>query len=895
MVKLRGWAKQLRTLVRKDAVESDLEEEMSFHIEMETRMNMESGMSGDEARRAAVLSFGGKERFKEEVRDARWVGVLEDLWTDLRYAGRSLRRKPGFTFAAIVTLALGIGGTTVIFSVVDSIFMRYPAGIEDGSGVVQLLVVRDEGNIQTPSGGPGSYPDYEALLSRKGVFSDVAAFVSSREMDLGRGAEAERVRTSLVTHSFFPLLGVGADRGRLFLAEEDRTAGTHPVAVISSGFWRRWFGEDPDVLGRTLLLNGEIVTIVGVADPAFRGLDADPVDVWVPLAMAPRLGAVFGGDEWKTHRGMTAVSFIGRLAPRVTHERAAAEASAALRNDAQQAEELDQTPEVIAASLIPGRGPNRSMAANLSLWLALVAGMVLVIASANVANLLLARSTARVRELAVRSSLGAGRGRLMRQHLTESLLLAVMGGLAGLLVAFLGGALVRQFPVPPAAGDLNGRVLGFTLGISIVTGLLFGVLPAVRASRVDPSEGLKDSRSASNLGRGRLRRGLIVLQVAMSLVLLVGAGLFVRSLQQVYAIDPGVDLDELMVVSMALERAGVPESERPELYRLAAERVRAVPGVSRTAVVHFTPFSGASMGVPARVGGRDTADVPNFANINLAGIGYFEVAGIRILAGREFGPEDAASQEPVAVVNESLAREIAPSGTAVGSCVAFSAQVREGGCTRIIGVAENTRSRFLDESVGPVVYRSWDRRPGMIPWGGPALVVRVARGAPASAEDVRAAVQGLRPDMPYVSVRPLPELVRDELLPYRLSATLFSLFAALALVLAAVGVYGVLAYFVTERTSEIGIRRSLGAPRLAVLRLVVRQGMGPVVIGVVIGLGVAYAGSTLLASLLFGVEARDPLTFASVAVFLLIVSVAATLLPARRATRVDPVVALRHN
>lgn len=894
MSMLRGWAKQIRTLVRKESVEGDLEEEMAFHLEMETLKNLEAGMTPEEARRAARLSFGGIERFKEEVRDARWVRLLEDLGADLRYASRSLLRRPGFTAAAVVTLALGIGGTTTIFGVVDAIFMRYPSGVDRGSEVVQMLVVRDEGNVQTPDGGPGSYPDFVAL-QRAPAFREVAAYLGPRRLDLGRGAEAEQVRASLVSHGFFSLLGVEPSRGRLFLPEEDGAAGTHPVAVISHGFWRSRMGGDPDVLGRELMLNGEALTIVGVAEPAFAGLSADPVDVWTPLAMAAPLGATFQGEtDWRSNRGMAGVSFLGRVAPGVAPEVAASEAEAVLRHDYDAAAELDPTPGVLAISLIPGRGPTRSQAASLSIWLALVAGMVLVIAAANVANLLLAKSTARGRELAVRSSLGAGRGRLLRQHLTESLVLATLGAGAALLVAYWGGALVRQFPVPPTASDINGRVLAFTLAVSVLTGLLFGILPAVRASRVDPSDGLKDSKATTSVGRGRLRRGLIVLQVAMSLVLLVGAGLFVRSLQRVYAIDPGVDVDETMVVSMDLARAGVPAAERPEVFREAAMRALSLSGVSGAAIVHFTPFAGMSMSTGFGVPGRDTAEAAPSAAINLAGPGYFETAGTAIVAGRGFGEQDRGSSEQVVVVNRALAREIAADGDVVGMCLPIGAQVREGGCTRILGVAEDTRQRFLDAVVQPTAFFSWEQDPDRIPWGGPAVLVRLAPGSGVEPEQVRAAVQGLRPDLPYVSVRPLTELVSSEVLPYRLGATLFSLFAALALVLAAVGVYGVLAYFVSERTPEIGIRRSLGAPRRAVLELVVRQGMAPVVLGVALGLAVAFAGSTLLSSLLFGVDARDPLIFGAVATFLVIVSLAATLLPARRATRVDPMVALRH-
>jgi predicted permease len=878
--------------VSKSAAEGDLDEELAFHLEMETRKNLDAGMSEEEARRRARLAFGGVERFKEEVRDARWVSFLENVWADIRYAGRSLLRRPGFALAAILTIALGIGGTTAIFGVVDALFLRYPAGVAEPGEVVQILVRRDEGAIQNgKAASAGSYVDYETLRSGTHAFSELAATLGRVwAMDLGRGVEAEQIHAGIVSQTYFPLLGVRPALGRLFLPEEDNIGGS-PVAVVSHTFWQQRMGADPKALGRILLLNDHPVTVVGVMEREFTGLGAEPVDVWVPTATAPLLTGS-GDESWRSNPFSISTFFLGRLRPGVAPEQAAAEAESALRASAEEYKELDPSPEVFAASLIPGRGPNQSQAADLSLWLALVAGMVLVIAAANVANLLLARSTARQRELALRSSLGAGRGRLLRQHLTESLLLALLGGAAGLLIAYWGNALVRQFPVPPSAGRLDARMLAFALAVSALTGLLCGLLPALRASRVDPAEGLKEGRTAVSRGRGRTRRALIVLQVAMSLVLLVGAGLFVRSLRAVYAIDPGVDVDALMTVSMNPGRADIPQAERPEMYRAAMERLRQLPGVSRAALVSSSvPLSGGTTGIRFRAEGRDTVGRrdPDFTMVSA---GYFETAGTRVIAGRGFTAADATG-EPVAVVNSVLAREISPDGNVLGRCIAVWNQVKDGGCTRIIGVVEPTRTRFLEPQDHPQFYLDWDRS-DVFRGGRPILLVRLTAESPASAEAIRAAVQGLRPDLRYVQVQPMAEQIRNDLLPYRLGATLFSLFAVLALILAAVGVYGVLAYFVTERTQEIGIRSAIGAPRSAVASVVIRQGMAPVFIGLAIGLGVAVAGSSLIGSLLFGVDARDPLTFTAVAAFLAAVALLATLLPAWRAVRVDPLIALRH-
>ena len=885
-------------LSSRELAERETEEEVQLHLQLRAEQLERRGLSPEAARAEAARRFGPADASRRDLtRTARrregkaaareWVG---ELLRDLRFGARQLLRNRGFALATVLTLALAIGGTTAIFGVVDAIFLRYPAGITAPEEVVQLRIVRDEGSVQT-DGGPGSYLDYEALRSGTRGFAAVAGILGPQTVDLGRGAEAEQVRVGMVTQTYLPMLGVRPALGRLFLPD-DTVAGASPTAVVSHGFWRRRLGADPAVLGHVLELNGQMVTVVGVMAPEFTGLDAEPLDAWVPITSAPLLDD-FYDDGWQLEFRMAAVHLLGRLAPGTTAERAAAEAESALRAAAQDVAELDPTPGLRTASLIPGAAPNRSPVADLSLWLALVAGMVLVIAAANVANLLLARSTARTRELAVRASLGAGRARLLRQHLTESLLLALIGGALGLAVAHAGNVIIRQFPVPPSAGRLDARVLGFALAVSLGTGLLFGLLPALRAARVDPAERLREGRSTATPGRGRLRRSLVALQVAMSLVLLVGAGLFVRSLRAVHAIDPGVDVERLTTVTMDLGRAGIPDATRPDVQREALERIQRVPGVSRAAMAHFAPFGNTTVSTPFRVEGRDTAGRPNTAVLNVVSAGYFETVGTRVLAGRGFTAADEASTEPIAVVNRILAREIAPDGNAVGRCVALWKQVMEGGCTRIVGVVEETRGRVLQPQEDPQYYVSWDQDPAVVGWGTPTLLVRTDERTPASAEAVRAAVQGLRPDLPYVQVQPLGEAVRSELLPFRLGATLFSLFAALALAIAAVGIYGVLAYFVTERTREIGIRRSLGAPQRAVLSLVVRQGMAPVALGLGVGLGITLAGSFLISSLLFGVHARDPLTFAAMAAFLAGIALVSTLLPARRAVSVNPMSALR--
>lgn len=887
---------RLRALLSAAREDRELDEELAFHLEMAVDENVRRGVPPEEARRQALLKLGGLAQVREATRDARGIRWLDDVVADARLALRTFRNRPAFTFAALATLALGIGGNTVVFGVVDALFLRPPAGVREPDGVVRVFIVRDEGSIRSSTGGPGSYLDYLAMRDGARGFAGVAALAFPMTIDLDRGERAEQVRGRFVTWNYLSLLGVRPALGRFFAAEEDSVAGAHPAAVLSHAFWQRRFGGDRKIIGRTLLLNGQPVTVVGVAEAAFTGVDPQPVDLWVPTAMAAPLGLMFGDDSWRREPAMAVIGYVARLAPGVEPAQAAASAAAALRGAAEAQPGMDPTPDVRLAPLIHARGPLRTGAATVALMLSFVTALVLVIACANIANLLLARDTARRRETAVRASLGATRGRLVRQHLTESVVLALLGGVAGILVAAAGSGIARRFPLPPAAGDLNVRVLAFALGVSILAGLVFGIAPALRSAHVDAVDGLKGGAGAEGgmrPRRGRMRRALVALQVALSLVLLSGAGLLLRSLREVLAIEPGLDADRLLVVSVNLRRAGYDRPTREALYADARERVRRVPGVESAAMVHFTPLEGNAMSFDWDRTGADTALVDEGPYVNWVDAGYFATVGTRVLRGREFDQRDRAGGEPVAVIDERMARILAPAGDPLGRCIALGDQLENGGCTRIVGIVETARHRYLDEPNVPHFFFPRDPEAAMPSWGGPALLVRT-RGRPAAlVPQVRAAVGSVAADLPYVNVRPLEDFIRPEVMPYRVGATLFTLFGALALLIAAVGLYGVLGYFVAERTAEIGIRRSLGAPERVVVALVVRQGMVPVAVGAAFGLAAALAAGRLLEALLFGVSARDPATLLGVAALLAAVGLLASYLPARRAARVDPMVALR--
>ena len=895
------WRRYLR--FTGDDIAADVGDELEHHLDMRTRDLIARGMDPAAARLEAERRFGNVRRIQGEVEGIDRTVVRErarrewlaGLGLDLRHALRVLRNSPAFTLAAVLTLALGVGVTSSLFSVVDGLFLRPPPGVRDAGRVMQLHVVRVEGNIQTgPEGGRGSYVDVKAIRAGVPGLSAVAGVVGPDEMDLDRGERAERIQGSAVSGNYFSLLGVRPQLGRFFRPEEDRAVGTHPVAVISERFWRRRFGADRGVLGKPLLLNGQSVTVIGVAERSFAGTDQELVDVWVPASMAGPLGLTFGGSQdWRDNPMMVMVGVLGRLAPGADQAQVAADAAAALRREAEATPSMDQSPGIITSSLIPARGPRRSPAASLSLWLLAMAAIVLVIASANVANLLLARAATRRREIAVRLSLGASRARVVRHHLLESMLLALGGGTAGLLLAFLGSALIRRFPLPATAGETNLRVVAFTFAVAALSGTLFGLVPAIRSLRSSPAEELKDRQGGGRPERGRTRRTLVAVQVALSVVLLVGAGLFIRSVGAVSRIDPGLAYDRLLVVSADFQRTGRPGAEQALFYEAAAERVRRLPGVRAAAMTHFSPFAGGTYGTGLKIPGRELP-WDSSANLNFVGPGYFAVAGTPIVRGRAITEDDRAGSAPVVIINESMAKELGRAGSPVmGECIDLASPQSPDGCVRVVGVARDQRLRFLEADVKPSVFLARAQAKEELSWGGPALLVRTDGEPGKWAASIRSALQGLSPDLPYVAVQPVAERIRSELLPFQLGATLFTLFGILALLLAAIGLAGVLTYYVGERTTELGIRRALGALDRDVTRMVVRQGLVPVGAGLLLGVAGAWAGARLLEAHLYRVSAHEPAVFGAAVFFLLSAALVASYLPARRATSMDPAAALR--
>jgi predicted permease len=890
----------LQAIVRRRHVEADLDDELRQYVEAATEEHVRWGLDEREARRRALAAVGSPAAVKDHVRDVGWESIVESIWQDVRFAVRTLRKSPAFTAAVVATLGLGIGGTTAIFSVVNALFLQAPDGVSDPSSLRRVYIKRDAGSLQSPDGGPGFWTDYETMRASAPAFAAIGAYSPREMMTLGRGADAVQVRTALVSHDFLQTLGVHPARGRLFDAADDLPGGP-PVVLISHVLWQERFGAAADIAGTSVRLNGRIVEVGGVTAKGFTGIDQDRIDIWIPPSLAVPLDVHSDADEaWRST--VLGIRYIARLTPGVTDTIAIAQATAALRHaeevrppSAREQMDLDPTPEVLTKPLTLAGALGGAEARNLSLWVMLVSVLALVVACANVANLLFARAIVRRREIGVRLSIGASAARVVRQQLTESLVLAFLGGVAGVVVAFGAVDLMRQFPLPPSAERIDGPVLVFALAMSLVTGLVFGIFPALRAARIDPVRALANARTVGAPQHVRTRRALIVVQIALSLVLLVGAGLFVRSVRQIAAIDSGVALDRLLVVTMDLTHAGYTPTVQDAVYDNATARLSTVPGVERSAVVHVAPLGGDySVPVQWALPGR-TVSMRQASVLNIVGAGYFETIGARVLRGRGIEASDSAGAEPVAVVNERMARLMADDGNVVGLCVPIGRQVRRGGCTRIVGVVEGQRRRYLETAVTPMIFEARTQNHDTNPFGTPSILVRTTGEPRLYAEAVRKAVASLRDDLPYVDVRPLAETeaVRSGVLPFRLGATLFALFGLLALTLSAVGLYGMLGYFVTDRTPEIGVRRALGAPRTAVIALVLRQGLVPTGLGLAAGLIVAAVSVRYLASQLFGIAPLDAVSFASAVVFLLLVALIATLVPARRAARVDPAVALR--
>ena len=811
-----------------------------------------------------------------------------DFLQELRYAIRSLAKSPLLTGAAVLTLGLGIGANAAMFEVVDRLFFRPPAHVVDPDRLVRIETHQSNRFFGDYDAPVGAYPRYEAFRDRAQSLSGVAAYGASY-VSLGRGPDAQDIQVMMVTASFFPLLGVRPELGRFFTPDEDQKGSGSRVAVLSHELWHARFHEDPRVLGTTLTLARSVYTIIGVAPAGFSGIDLKGPDLWVPIApAAPELIAPTALDI--TYYWMYGV--VGRLRPGVEPAAAAAEGTAIYRN--QFPTWHDSTTRVVMASVHEQPGTTKNK--RLSVWLSVVAGLVLLIACANVANLLLARALQRRRELAVRLALGASRLRLARQLLAESIVIACGGGLAATLLTLLLARLVIGAFFWQGAIDnvLNLRIVAFTGVVVLATVVLAGLAPALLSGRADLSDALKSGTREGGTSRSRLRSALLAGQVALTVVLLSGAGLFVASLRNVRDIPVGFDAEHVTSVSMILSTLGYSAPDIDATYKRIGDRLRHEPGVDDIALAVGTPWG---MGIAVSLSAPGVDSFPEFEGggpyVNSVTPSYFHVMGNLIIRGRGFTDADGPGAPWVTIVNENMAARIWPNQDPVGKCLMIMTRPT---CTLVIGVAQNTHRNQLVEKpgVGEYFIPLAQREPHSVHEPVTALLVHTTRPAEELSGNMQRDIQRAFADLPYPRVDSYASMFARELRPWKTGSTLLSLFGTLGLVLAAVGLFGVLSYIVTQRTQELGIRIALGAARRDVLGLVVGQGVRVTIIGIVIGVVAALLAGKAVASMLYGVSPRDPLILSLVAVILTVVAVAASYLPALRATRVDPMVALRY-
>ena len=801
---------------------------------------------------------------------------------DLRYGVRMIAKAPGFTVLAMLALALGICANTTIFSLINGALLRPLTGVRDPERLVSVYTSDYSSGLY----GASSYPDYIDFRDQSGVFDGLAASDQTVLTATGE-TEAERLRGAVVTANYFDVLGVNAQLGRTLQPSDDQ------AVVISDGLWQRRFNSDPAVVGQTLRLNTKPYTIVGVTDRTFQGLKLGlPPEFWLPLTET--------SDIAKSDRGDREVELIGRLKPGVTVEQAQTQLTTVAARLAQAYPETNlgtlarpKEPRPVTVLRQSRVEPQAQVGIRrVLLLLFAVVGLVLLIACANVANLLLARASARRREIAVRLAVGASRGRLVQQLLTESLLLALLGGAAGLLATLWTARMIPGFfPENETKGldlSLDWRVLVFTLGVTLITGMLFGLAPALQASRQNLVPSLKDeSPHGQHLRRLGLRDALVISQLALSLVLLIGAALFVRSLQRAISFDPGFAAQNLLIASMETRGASLNKQQGQAFYQETVERIGSLPGVKSVSLTRIAPISGGGQRRGIQLEGyQPQPNEDTELNTNVIGLNYFNTMGIPLVAGRDFTAQDREGSPLVVIVNEELARRYY-GGNAVGK------RLRTGSDSpfrEIIGVARTASYRNLREQPLPFIY---------IPLGqeyqsGMTLMVRTAGDPTALVGPLRNEMRALNKDVSVFSVQTMAQRIGAQLAADRMIAVLLSIFGGGALLLAAIGIYGVIGYSVAQRTHEIGIRIALGAEQRDILKLIVGQGMVLIAIGAGIGLGLAFLATRVLKSLLFGVSATDPLTFTVVVILLVAVALLACYVPARRATKVDPLEALRY-
>ena len=882
--------------------------ELEAYLQIETDENIARGMTPEDARHAALKKLGNRIQIREEIYSLNTVGFLESLWQDLHYALRQLRRSPGFTIAAVLSLALGIGANTAIFTLLDQVVLR----VLPVRNPQELVQMHWDGASYGPniSGDALSFPLYRDLRDHNQVFSDVLCY---HQMVFGvrYRDQSERVEGELVSGNYFDALGVKPAIGRILTPEDDRVPGGHPLAVLSYDYWMERFHSDPGIIGQTITTNGFPLTVIGVSGRGFHGMEVgNSANIYVPIMMrnqvTPRMWTDMFGLEVRRGRW---VRVIGRLKPGITREQAKASLQplfhSILEMEVLQKDFANVTDEARKAFLrsslgiIPaarGRSSVREQYGTPLLLLMAIVGLVLLLACANVANLLLARATGRQRETAIRRALGAGNRRIARQSLVESILLGFLGGTAGVLLAiWTDHLLLGMIGVEDVRLGLSStpdlRILGFALAVSVLTAILFGLAPAFGASRLDLAPALKEETAGAMGGtHPRLRQLLVVAQVFVSVLLLIAAGLFVRTLANLRWLDPGFRPHNVIAFTIDPSLNGYSVEQKRQLFNQLLERLRANPGVESAGIGLVRLLGDAWWGSPVTVEGYHPGPGDDMqVGFNGATDGYLASLGIRLLAGRDFSAEDFVRKKPIALVNESFARHFFADRPAVGRHFGYGADKGTKTDIEIIGVVKDTKYSNMRQDVP---------RQAIVKFQPNALSATVYARTHADVRQmyssIRQTVRDLDPNLAVLEMRTMEDQLDLILTTERMVAGLAAAFGLLATILAAVGLYGIMAFNVARRTREIGIRMALGARRGNVSWLVMREVLLLVIAGTAVALPAAWVLTRFIRSQLYQIEPHDPATIAAATLLLALVAVLAGYIPARRATRVDPIRALRY-
>jgi predicted permease len=895
-------------LRRGDVVARNVDEEIRAHLDMRAEQLVREGFSPDEAHVEAARRFGSLEEARRDLQEhakqrertmqfREWVDALKQ---DVRYAARGLRREPLFTAFVVATLALGIGANAAMFGVIDRLLLRGPAHVVDASRVMRVYFhARVPGQGDYTGDGFG-YVTYDVLKRDAHSFDGVAAYVANSHQAevMGHGADAELVDQGQATADLFTVLGVKPALGRFFTTAEDSVEGPARVAVLGFGLWQRAFGGDRSVLGKSIVLRDVPYTIIGVAPSGFTGPQLGRVDVWLPVS----LHVTMGSPDWSRTWDSQWLRIIARLKPGVTVARASDDATAVYRPAYAGGDKSEAGSNIFLAPLSFGDSGKETTEIGVSRWLVGVAFIVLMIACANVVNLLLARAVRRRREVAVRLALGAGQRRLIQLLLTESLLLAALGGAAGLAVAWITGRLLRSVllsNVEWTSSPVDGRVLAISAAIALGVGIVVGLVPALRSSKQELTPALKSGVREGGMRGARLRSALTVAQAAMSIVLLAGAGLFMRSLSNVRSLDLGIQADRMIAAyprwpaiadrDTAAQR--VEKLRRASVYLQALERMRRMPGVEHAALTVGLPFrSGFQQAL--RVQGWDSLPkAGGYPGISAATSEYFEAAGTRLLSGRTFTPADRRGSEPIAIVSNTMAKTLWPRGNAIGQCI-FTGPGKENltVCSRVVGVVADARKQSLREKPQMHYYVPFGQERGM---GGTDLIVRPRGDVAAMIREIQRTFHEMDPTIAYVYASTLQVDVDSQARPWLLGASMFGLMGLLALVVAAVGLYSVMSYLVAQRTHELGVRIALGASGGNIVSLVFRNSAGMAAMGIAIGLGLTLLAGRFVEPLLFDTSARDAGVLTGVSLAMIAVAAIASVIPAMRARGTDPMEALR--